>query len=78
MAEITDPWSHRRREAGTTGKATDAAGRRRDDVGGRQRRRPCDEEGRQHKIGEIGSCHSAVTLVIDFAITEVKKAEQGG
>ena len=76
MAEITDSWSHRRREAGTTGKPTDAAGRRRDDVGGRQRRRPCDEEGRQHKIDESGSCHSAVKLVIYFAITDFEKAEQ--
>ena len=76
MAEITDSWSHRRRKAGTAGKASDAAGRRRDDVGGRQRRRPCDEEGRQHKIGEIGSWHSAVTLVIDFAITDSEKAEK--
>mmetsp|Transcript_1129 Transcript_1129/g.3191 ORF Transcript_1129/g.3191 Transcript_1129/m.3191 type:complete len:249 (-) Transcript_1129:65-811(-) len=62
ISEITDARSHGRREAGTATDATEAGGgdRRLDNVGGCQRRRPCDEEGRQYEIGEIGSGHPAL------------------
>ena len=77
MSEITDSWSHRRREAGATGKAADAAGRRRDDVGGRQCRRPRDEEGRQDEIDETGSSHSTIYSIFCVGLLASSSSKLG-